>query len=123
MDDAAHLDHVEAERRATMARIVAMSAEFDEIVAATADSNADDEHDPEGSTVAFERAQVVALLNQARTYLDDLDRALARLAAGAYSECERCRSPIAAERLAARPAVRLCMSCATWRPRDRPRPT
>ena len=56
-----------------------MTTEFDEIVAGSADSNADDEHDPEGSTLAFERAQVSALLLEARAYLSDLDRALARL--------------------------------------------
>lgn len=89
-----------------------MSADFDDIVAATTGSNADDEHDPEGATVAFERAQVVSLLQEARAYLDDLDRAVARLVAGTYTACERCGTEIASERLAARPAVRTCIGCA-----------
>jgi|ERR1700688_1030563 len=101
-----------AKRQATLARIQAMTTDFDDIVAASADSNIDDEHDPEGATVAFERAQVTALLIQARGYLDDLDRALARLAAGNYSVCERCGVQIAADRLVARPAARTCIGCA-----------
>jgi hypothetical protein len=45
-----------AEKRTAMAHIEALTAEFDDIVAGTADGNTDDEHDPEGSTLAFERA-------------------------------------------------------------------
>jgi DnaK suppressor protein len=96
----------------TVARIEAMTTDFDEIVAATAGSNSDDEHDPEGSTIAFERAQVSALLAEARASLTDLDLALARLEAGGYGTCQRCGAAIAAERLAARPATQTCVSCA-----------
>jgi|SRR5580704_12082676 DnaK suppressor protein len=101
-----------AEKEVTTARIQALSDDFDGIVASSADSNLDDEHDPEGSTVAFERAQVAGLLTEARAYLGELDRALVRLADGTYSECERCGSEISAERLSARPAARLCIRCA-----------
>ena len=103
---------LEAERAITLDRIGAMSAEFDEIVAGSAGSNADDEHDPEGSTIAFERAKTAALLQEARTYLEELDRAAARLNAGDYWTCERCGGPIAEARLMARPATRTCISCA-----------
>jgi DnaK suppressor protein len=101
-----------AERQATIARIEEMSVDFDGIVESSVNGNIDDEHDPEGSTVAFERAQVVALITQARAHLDELDRALARLAAGNYSVCEQCGGEIASERLAARPAARTCFDCA-----------
>jgi DnaK suppressor protein len=111
-------DLLNVERAATLARIAAMATEFEEIVTATAGSNTDDEHDPEGSTIAFERAQVAALLVEARAYLTDLDRALARLDAGTYGTCARCGSPIASERLAARPATQTCVSCATVRRSD-----
>src|ERR1700691_3159488 len=99
-----------ADRTATLARIAAMATEFDEIVAATAGSNSDDEHDPEGSTIAFERAKTAALLLEAQAYLGDVDLALIRLDAGTYWTCERCDRPIAPERLAARPATRTCIS-------------
>ena len=99
-------------RTAALAQIEALTREFDGVVAASASSNADDEHDPEGATIAFERQQVVALLAQARQRLADVDAALARRAEGGYGVCERCGRPIGAERLAARPAARTCISCA-----------
>jgi DnaK suppressor protein len=105
-------DRLGAERRMTLARIEATTIDFDGIVAAASGANIDDEHDPEGSTIAYERAQVGALLREERAYLDDLDRALARLDAGLYSTCERCGALIGSERLAARPAARTCIDCA-----------
>ena len=103
------------ERAAAQAQIEALTREFDEVVAASRASNADDEHDPEGATIAFERQQVVALLEQARLRLADVEAALARRATGDYGVCERCGRPIAAERLAARPAARTCIDCARQR--------
>jgi DnaK suppressor protein len=115
MEESAVRDLLSVERATTLARIDAMTAEFEEIVTATAGSNTDDEHDPEGSTIAFERAQVSALLLEAQAYLGELDCALARLDAGSYGICERCGVPIAPERLAARPATQTCVSCAAVR--------
>ena len=106
------VDDLTRTRAGTLAQIEALTAEFDEVVAASASSNADDEHDPEGATIAFERQQVVALLDQARRRLADVDAALARRDAGSYGTCETCGRPIAAERLAARPAARTCITCA-----------
>jgi DnaK suppressor protein len=105
-------DPLLAERDAALAQIEALSREFDSVVAASQSSNADDEHDPEGATIAFERQQVVALLEQAPRRLSDVDAALARRAAGEYGSCETCGRPIAPERLAARPAARTCIDCA-----------
>ncbi len=81
-------------------------------MAASRSSNADDEHDPEGATIAFERQQVAALLDQTRRRLADVEAALERRAAGSYGLCETCGRPIAPERLAARPAARTCIDCA-----------
>ena len=100
------------ERAAALAQIEALTREFDDVVAASRASNADDEHDPEGATIAFERQQVVALLEQARARLADVEAALARRTAGSYGICESCGRPISAERLAARPAARTCIDCA-----------
>jgi DnaK suppressor protein len=112
LDELAMREVLAAERASTLARLSAMTADYEGIVAASVDTNADDEHDPEGSTIAFERAQVAALVAQARAYLGDLDLAVARLGQGTYTVCERCGSPIAPERLAARPAARTCIDCA-----------
>ena len=54
---------------------------------------ADDEHDPEGATLAFERAQLAACWSQARQHLAELDQALARLAAGQYGTLRALRQP------------------------------
>jgi DnaK suppressor protein len=105
-------DALLAERAAALAQIAALTREFDEVVAASRASNADDEHDPEGATIAFERQQVLALLEQAQRRLADVDAALARREAGGYGICENCGRPIGVERLAARPAARTCIDCA-----------
>ena len=105
-------DSLGAERAAAQAQIAALTREFDDVVAASRSSNADDEHDPEGATIAFERQQVAALLEQARQRLADVEAALAHRAAGDYGICENCGRPIAPERLAARPAARTCIECA-----------
>lgn len=90
-----------------------MQCDFDGMVAAAQDVATDDEHDPEGQTIAFERAQLSALVGQSRRHVDELDRALERLAAGRYGNCERCGRPIADERLAVRPAAARCIICAS----------
>ena len=105
-------DSLAEERAAALAQIEALTRDFDEVVAASRASNADDEHDPEGATIAFERQQVVALLEQARRRLADVEAALAHREAGDYGICESCGRPIAAERLAARPSARTCIDCA-----------
>ncbi len=104
-------DLVQAEKESTTARIEALSAEFDDIVAGTAHANSDDEHDPEGSTVAFERARVSTLLAQGRMYLEELARAQGRIADGTYGVCEQCGAAIPQERLVALPTARTCIRC------------
>lgn len=96
-------------------RVTSLARQLDGIVESTAWTAGDDEHDPEGATVAFDRAQVLALLAQARAELDDLDRAAERLHRGEYQRCERCGQPIGEQRLAALPATRTCIACATAR--------
>ena len=49
---------LEAERQRTTQRLERLRQDHEGFVAASLDSNADDEHDPEGATIAFERSQV-----------------------------------------------------------------
>ena len=93
------------ERRSVLARLARLRTDHAGIVAASDGSNADDEHDPEGATIAFERQQVDALVRQAEGRLAEIDAALSRLADASYGTCETCGRPIPAERLAG-PAVR-----------------
>jgi DnaK suppressor protein len=99
-------------RRSAAERRLALRRDFERIVEAAQSVSTDDEHDPEGSTIAFERAQVAALLDQAERQLADLDAAVARLDADAYGRCESCGRQIAPERLLVRPAATRCIDCA-----------
>jgi DnaK suppressor protein len=99
----------------TVEQIAALARVVGEIVAAARDVATDDEHDPEGQTIAFERAQAAALVRQARGRLSDIEAARARLRAGSYGTCEHCGQPIAVDRLEARPAARTCITCASRR--------
>lgn len=102
-----------AERARTAAQIADLTAAFDDVVESAELAANDDEHDPDGSGgVAFERAQVAALLREARAHLADLDRAAARLAAGTFGTCSSCGTRIPDERLAALPAAETCVGCA-----------
>jgi len=101
-----------AERADTEARLAALRRDFDGIVHA---GGTDDEHDPEGSSTAFDRQHVAALLSQAADRLAEINRAGQRLDDGSYGRCERCGLPIAAERLAARPTAATCITCAGHR--------
>ncbi len=82
------------------------------LIEASQSSNADDEHDPEGATIAFEREQLTSMLDRARLTGDRLRQALEDLAHGRYGRCERCGRPIDPERLEVRPSTRLCINCA-----------
>lgn len=102
---------LDAERASTLELLAGLSDDFDRFVDASRDSNADDEHDPEGATIAFERSQVDALMQQARTQLVEIDGAIVRIEDGIFGTCERCGQPIAAARLEARPTARTCVTC------------
>lgn len=110
MSDARH--RLEAERSETLRRLASLNRDFEGVVAASRDSNADDEHDPEGATIAFEREQTGALVSQAQHHLTEIDAALERVAVGTFGTCEKCGGPIAAGRLEARPVARTCIRCA-----------
>ncbi|MCA5891865.1 TraR/DksA C4-type zinc finger protein [Isoptericola sp. NEAU-Y5] len=91
------------------ARFAAQRSTVDGIVEAARDSNADDEHDPEGATLAWERQQAAALADGADAERRELLAALDRVAAGTYGVCEACGRPIPAARLEARPAATRCV--------------
>jgi DnaK suppressor protein len=99
-------------RAAARRRLAALERDRAAMVAAAQAANGDDEHDPEGATIAFEREHAAALAGQARQQITDIDAALDRLAGGGYGTCVSCGRAIAPERLAARPAAATCITCA-----------
>jgi DnaK suppressor protein len=101
-----------AQRAAAVRRLAGLEREFAAMVDAAGLAGADDEHDPEGATIAFERQHVAALAGQAREQLARIDAAMRRLAQGSYGICESCGQPIGAARLTARPAATTCIGCA-----------
>ena len=116
LERAAARDRLATEREQTAARLGALQRDLESITASTASAaGADDEHDPEGSSTAFDRQHVAALLEQAKDQLAAIAEAERRLDDGSYGRCERCGGEIGAERLAARPAAATCVACAAAR--------
>jgi len=108
---AAARDRLIAARASAEALIAALARDHADIIQATASTATDDEHDPEGTTIAFERERTAALLTGAQHRLAELDHALDRLNDGGYGICVVCQRPIAAARLAARPTATTCITC------------
>ena len=71
-DELLALAHLEAERVLILHRLAGLRRGFQEIVDASADSNDEHEHDPQGSTIAYKRSQLAALIQQTGRHLDDI---------------------------------------------------
>lgn len=99
-------------RRQTLERVRDLEQDRSRIVDASRSSNADDEHDPEGQTIAWDREQTAALLRDARARLAEIDVATTRLDGGWDGRCEVCGDPVPAGRLVARPTTARCVRCA-----------
>jgi DnaK suppressor protein len=102
------------DRDQVLRRISELEREFGAIVASASEGSAggDDEHDPEGATIAFERQHIAALIDRERAHATAIDAALRKVASGTYEICDICGGPIGAERLTARPASLTCVRCA-----------
>ena len=107
-----HHSRLKELRSATLRRASSLMNSFDGIVEAASDVATDDEHDPEGHTIAWERQQIAALLDETRNTFTVIEAAEQRLADGLYGTCTSCGLEIAAERLDALPATPTCVSCA-----------
>lgn len=108
-------DLLEQERDRRLVLLSALRNDITSVSQARLDSNVDDEHDPEGSTIAFELSQAAALLGQSREGLEQIDAALARIEAGTYGHCEICGIDIPEGRLEARPWTPYCVVHASGR--------
>ena len=106
------------ERIAAADRVAALTAQVAALAEQQALTTHDDEHDPEGVTIGFERAQILGLLAGAREEIAALDRAASRLRAGTYGRCLNCGCEIPDARVEALPAAETCLNCA-GKPRRR----
>jgi RNA polymerase-binding transcription factor DksA len=75
--------------------------------------SADDEHDPEGTTLSSEWSRLEGLRAAATSELAGIDDALARLDDGRYGVCVACGRAISSARLEARPTATRCVECAS----------
>jgi DnaK suppressor protein len=66
----------------------------------------------EGTTEAVERINTTSAARALAAMLDDVRRALAKLADGSYGTCDTCGGAIPRERLEAIPWASLCITCA-----------
>jgi len=101
-------EHIDEAR----AKIDTVLADIREVTAAAKDTPADDEHDPEGTTVSAERANEVSMLATLEASLVELLDARVRRDDGASGIFERCGDPIPEARLEIRPEARFCVACA-----------
>jgi DnaK suppressor protein len=104
--------HLVADREQARIVIERTHNEMAAFVLARNDAPTDDEHDPEGPTLAFERSQASAMLAQYVQHVADIDAALVRMDRGTYGLCTKCGNDIAVGRLQVRPQAPLCIACA-----------
>jgi DnaK suppressor protein len=114
--DASRVDDVRAriraDRRRLQSLVDSLEASFADLTEAADASPPDDEHDPEGHTIAYERSRLtgqrdtylrnIAELTAAEMRLDDVRSAL----------CDGCGEPIPFERRLAVPTSTRCVACA-----------
>lgn len=104
---------LEEERGRKLDLLKALRSDITSVSLARQDSNVDDEHDPEGTTIAFELSQASALLEQSRVGLEQIEAALQRISDGTYGICAVCGVGIPDGRLEARPWTPYCVSHAS----------
>jgi RNA polymerase-binding transcription factor DksA len=106
---------IELDRARASDQSAGLRRSFADIVEAAELTSTDDEHDPEGATIAYERAMVSELLRQVSDDLIALDGALARIDDKTIDTCVGCGGLIDLARLMALPSVRICIGCAMGR--------
>lgn len=71
-----------------------------------------DEGFADSAHATAERSQTLAIVEQLHEHRLEIKAALVRMEDGTYGKCENCGQDIPFERLEARPASTLCMTCA-----------
>jgi DnaK suppressor protein len=103
---------IHAEQLRMQSLVDSLTASFDDLTQAADASPPDDEHDPEGHTIAFERSQLAARRDGYVHAIAELAKAECRLDDAGSAACETCGTLIPHERRLAVPATARCIECA-----------
>jgi RNA polymerase-binding transcription factor len=106
---AALLDQLASEAAALRADIERAESDIASRLGDAVGDAGDDQADVGAKT--FEREHELALTHNARELLAQNERAIARIEARTYGNCESCGEPIGKARLQAFPRATLCVSC------------
>jgi DnaK suppressor protein len=98
-----------AEQERLIAEHHAVSADLAERSGDLADY--DDHHPADAASETFERTKDYALDENYRDMLERISEALRKIEDGTYGTCDRCDTPINADRLKAIPYATLCIEC------------
>jgi DnaK suppressor protein len=74
-------------------------------------SDYDDHHPADAASETYERTKDYALEENFHDLLEKIAEALRKLDDGTYGVCDRCETPINADRLRAIPYATLCVAC------------
>jgi RNA polymerase-binding transcription factor DksA len=103
---------LEAERETYLHQAETLQAEADSLTEDREPGDVQfDEESGEGDTLAVERERDLALSAQARSAIEEIDLAIARIHDGTYGQCVSCGARIPKERLKALPYAVLCVRC------------
>jgi DnaK suppressor protein len=100
-------DMLRSEQDSLVRQIAEIEARYSDETAEAARTG--DEGEPE--TVTTDRERDLSLLENAKDLLDQVERALRKIADGTYGRCASCGKAIEAARLKALPHASLCIAC------------
>ena len=110
---AAELKSIRAEIASDLERLrhelALVEAEMDDLIADSGEGAGDDQAD--SGTKTFEREHEMSLVINARDMVLQTERALERIDAKSYGNCEDCGAAIGKARLLVFPRATLCMIC------------
>ncbi len=69
----------------------------------------------DAAAATAERSEVLGIIENLNELLDDVDKALAKVADGTYGKCDSCGKQISAARLEHRPTSARCVDCKSKR--------
>jgi DnaK suppressor protein len=107
---------IHEERHRLQALVDSLTANFADLAEAADASPPDDEHDPEGHTIAFERSQLTSRRDEYLRTIAELAEAERRLDDVGAALCQSCGDEIPHERRLAVPTSTRCVNCARTNP-------